>query len=205
MARVSLNDLDKYSRGGGAFFKLEDGEKKSVRFLFNNIDEVVESALLVHEFTGDKFATIDCNRPDQSQPIGDCKWCAMNNNAVIRIVLPIYEEETQSISYWKKSGAFVKETLLPMFENLPAGAPISGQSFILSRTGKTWKDTKYSVAPDMRVMNDMKTKEQFGEIKSPYEMNMIRETDYDFDPTPTNNTQSNTGAPQATRRTTDVF
>lgn len=208
MSKVSLNDIDKFSRGGGSFFKLEDGERKSVRFLYNNVDEVINSPVLVHEFTGEKFATIDCCRQD-GDPMDTCKWCAMGNNPVTRVVLPIYDEESGEIQYWKKSAVFVRDTLMPVFENLPAGAPISGQIFTIGRTGKTWKDTKYTVAPDLRVMNDMKAKEQFGEIKDPYEMNMIRPNDYDFDPTPSNQSQGannyQQSIPQATRRTADVF
>ena len=201
MARVSLNDADKFTGGGSSFFKLEDGEKKSVRFLFNTVQEVVDSALSVHEFTGNKFATIDCSRtPDESAD--SCKWCSMGNNPVMRVVLPMYEEGSNEIQYWKKSGTFVKDTLVPLFENLPAGAPISGQSFIISRTGKTWKDTKYSVAPDMRKMNDMKTKDSFGEVKDPFEINIIRPNDYDFDP---NANDQEPSQQQATRRTADVF
>ena len=65
-------------------------------------------------------------------------------------------------------------------------------------------------------------RKEFGEIKDPFAINMIRESDYDFDPyaQPTNNQNQgfnnqnynnqgfnngfNPGA-QATRRTTDVF
>ena len=202
MGRVSLNDADKYTGGGSSFFKLEDGEKKSVRFLYNTVQELIDSALVVHEFTGSKFATIDCSRnPDE--PVDSCKWCAMGNNPVMRVVLPMYEETTGEIQYWKKSGSFVKDTLLPLFENLPPNVPISGQSFIVSRTGKTWKDTKYSVAPDMRKMNDMKIKTAFGEVKDPYEINIIKPNDFDFDPNA--NAQDQNPPAQATRRTADVF
>lgn len=203
MARVNLRDLDKYTSGGGAFFKIADGEKKSVRFLYNTVQEVEESPLLVHQFSGEKFATIDCNRPDKTQPLSDCKWCAMGNKPQVRVIIPMYEEETQQIVYWNRLASFANDNLLPLFENLPAGVPISGQSFIISRTGKSLTDTKYSIAPDMRVMNDMKTKDAFGEVKDAYQLNMVHETDYDFDPTPSAQPAGN--APASTRRTADVF
>lgn len=204
MARVNLNDADKYTGGGGSFFKLNDGDRKSVRFLFNNVQEVMESALAVHEFTGDKFATIDCSR-NPGDPADMCKWCSMGNNPVMRVVLPLFVEGDNEIQYWKKSGTFVRDTLLPLFENLPAGAPISGQTFILGRTGKTLKDTKYTCAPDMRVQNDMKTKEQFGDIKDPYDINIIKPYDFDFDPQASAQDNNQAPAQQATRRTADVF
>ena len=43
MSRVNLADAGKYTGGGGSFFKLEDGEKKNVRFLYNTVQEVMES------------------------------------------------------------------------------------------------------------------------------------------------------------------
>lgn len=199
MARLTAEQADKFLSKGGSFFKLEDGDKKSVRFLYNSIDDI--EYLGVHEFSGQNFATIDCGRQD-GDPMDACKWCAMGNQAVVRVILPILDIESGEIQYWKRSATFVKKTLVPLFENLPSNAPISGQIFILGRTGKTIQDTTYTVAPDMRIMNDGKTKDQFGEIKDPFEMNMIRPTDYDFDPTPNNNQQV---APQATRRTADVF
>lgn len=206
MARANLSDVGKYTGGGGSFFKLEDGEKKSVRFLYNTVQEVMASALTVHEFTGDKFATIDCARLSSEDPVDACKWCAGGNNPVMRVVLPMYDEVSGEIQYWKKSGSWVTDVLVPLFENLPAGVPISGQSFVISRTGKTFKDTKYQVAPDMKNPNDNKTKDQFGEVKDPFDINIIKPNDYDFDPNGTvTNNASQGPAQQATRRTADIF
>lgn len=204
MARVNLDDADKYSGGGSSFFKLDDGEKKSVRFLYNTLQEVKEAALSVHEFTGSKYATIDCCRLTTEEPVENCKWCAGGNRAVLRIVIPIFSIEDNEIQYWKRSGSFVNDNLIPLFENLPVGAPIAGQTFTLSRTGKDWKDTKYQVAPDMRVPNDNKTKDQFGEIKDPFELNIIKPNDFDFEPEVPAQSQ-NAQPQQATRRTADVF
>lgn len=181
MARASLNDLNKYS-GGGTYFKIDPNTSKTVRFLYNTIEEVVNSALVVHEFSGENFATttIDCARQD-GEALDNCKWCMMGNKPVMRVVLPIYDELTGEISYWKKPGAFVQNSLLPLFENLPVGVPIAGQKFQIKREG-TGINTRYSVAPDMRTPNDNRTAESFGDIKDPYDMNMIRPSDYDYDP-----------------------
>lgn len=203
MSRVNLDDLDKYVGGGSSFFKLNDGDKKNVRFLYNTVEEVKAAAMVVHEFTGDKFATIDCNRAS-SEGVEECKWCAMGNNPVMRVILPIYVEDSGEIQYWKKSGSFVKDTLLPMFENLTPGAPISGQIFILGRTGKTMTDTKYTCAVNMKNPNDMKTKDQFGEVKDPMAINMVKPYDYNFDPMAAPAQQA-TASQTAVRRTTDVF
>ena len=203
MARVNLNDAEKYMGGGGSFFKLEDGESKKVRFLFNSPEEVEESALVVHEYTGKQFATIDCSR-NPGDPLDACKWCASKNNPVMRVVLPLYVEDAKEIQYWKKSGKWVKDTVMELFKNLPEGAPISGQIFTISRRGKKMQDTVYTVAPDMKIPNDNKKKDEFGEVKDPFDLNIIKPNDYDFDPV-ANAEDSNQPTTQSTRRTTDIF
>ena len=204
MSRVNLADAGKYTGGGGSFFKLEDGEKKNVRFLCNTVQEVMESGLLVHEFNGDKFATIECCR-QEGDSLDTCKWCANGSNPVVRVVLPIYDVESGEIQYWKKSATFVTNTLVPAFESIPSNLPISGQIFTLGRTGKTMTDTKYTAAPNLGAPNDGKRKEEFGEVKDPFSLNMIKPNDFEFE---TQQTQSNIGVSNqftATRRTTDVF
>lgn len=205
MARVNLNDADKYTGGGSSFFKLNDGESKKVRFLYNTVAEIENSALVVHEFSGKNFATIDCSR-NPGDPADMCKWCSMGNNPVMRVVLALYVEDTQEIQYWKKSGKWVNDTIMDLFRNLAPGAPISGQIFTISRRGKKMQDTVYTVAPVMSIQNDMKTKEQFGEIKDPFEINIIKPNDFDFDPQANaQEAQNQEPAQQATRRTADVF
>ena len=206
MARISFEAAEKLTSGGGSFFKLEDGDKKNVRFLYNTLEEVKNSALSVHEFNGEKFATIDCCR-QEGEALDVCKWCAMGNNPVARVILPIYDVESGEIQYWKKSLTFVKNTLIPAFESIPPTLPISGQVFTLGRTGKTMTDTKYTAAPNLSAPNDGRKKEEFGEVKDPFEMNMIKPNNYDFNSQSTQ-TQPSVATPNtftATRRTTDVF
>ena len=201
---IKLDDLGKTSGGGSSFFKLEDGQSKRVRFLFNTVSDVENNAYYVHVFSGKNFATIACSR-GEGEAIDTCKWCSMGNNKVDRVVIPFFLEEENEIQYWTRSGKWVSDTLIPVFTNLPEGAPISGQSFIISRKGKTMQDTVYTIAPDMRVQNDMKTKEQFGDIKDAFECGAIKPNDYDFDPKGNESNSNNQQIPQATRRTTDVF
>lgn len=201
--RVNLNDAGKYVKGGGSFFKLTDGQSKHVRFLYNTVADVENSALIVHEFTGSNFATIDCCR-EEGEPLDACKWCASGNGAVTRIVIPMYVVEDNEIQYWKKSGTWVQNNLIETFKTIPSTAPISGQEFILSRKGSKMQDTVYTIAPNLQSPNDMKAANQFGEVKDPFELNIIKPNDFDFNPQ--QNSQPNTNAvPQATRRTTDVF
>lgn len=201
---VKLEDLGKSNGGGGSWFKLDDGQSKRVRFLFNTPQDIEGIAYYVHKYNiPGNYATILCGRND-GDPIDMCKWCSSGNNRVIRGVIPLYCETDNEIQYWSdRSGKFIEENLLPQFQNLPTGAPIAGQIYIVSRKGEGLQ-TKFSVAPDMKTPNDMKTKDQFGEIKDAFEINSIKPTDCDYDPHATNE-QNQEPAQQATRRTADVF
>lgn len=202
MGRVSLAQAQKMSGGNGSFFKLDDGEKRNVRFLYNTIADVDNTVYRVHEFTGEKFATVDCCR-NEGDALDVCKWCASGNTPVYRVVLPMYDVDKGEITYWKKSSTFVTNTLMPVFESIPKELTISGQIFTLGRTGKTKTDTKYTAAPNLGAPNDGKKSEEFGEIKDPFELNMIKPNNYEFD----NKTQANPANQfTATRRTTsDIF
>ena len=211
MARVNLADADKYTGGNSKFFKLEDGDSKKVRILYNSVNEMSNSALSVHELqdqTSKRYATVDCAR-SEGDPIEMCPYCSRGLKPVMRIVLPLYNIEDKEIQYWKKSGSFANETLLPQLENVEqSGGSIAGQTFIFGRKGKTMQDTKYSVSVDLSTPNDRKTKDDFGTVEDPFTLNMIRPSNFDWESYvngDSNNKDQNQNIPQATRRTADVF
>lgn len=202
---VRLQDLGKTNGGGGSFFKLEEGQSARVRFLFNQVGDVEQVCYYVHKYNiPGNYATILCSR-EEGEPIENCKWCSLGNNKVVRGILPLYNEDAQEVQYWTdRSGKFIEETLVSQFVNLPLGAPIAGQVYIITRKGKGMQTT-YTVAPDMRTANDNKTKDQFGEVKDAFEINAIKPNDCDYDPQkPVDQAQEPTQA-TATRRTADVF
>lgn len=201
MARITSDQIKNYSRGGGSFFSLKDGESANVRFLYNTYKDV--EAFVVHEFNKNQnFATIDCAR-QEGDPIDACKWCASGSKPVVRIVIPLYNEDTGEIQYWKKSGNWVENTLKPYLDEINPGQPISGQIYKIKRTGKEMRDTVYTPIPV--GANDNKTKDQFGEIRDPFELNIIKESDYDYNPDNGNNNSNNTQPTTSTRRTLDTF
>lgn len=205
--RLGWDQAKNLSGGGSSFFKLQDGETARVRFLYNVIGEIEPYA--VHSINqGTNFATIDCSR-GPGEPADVCKWCASGNNPVSRVVLALYNMDSNEIQYWTRSGSWVEGTLLPTLEEIPQNQPISGQIFKVKRTGKTMQDTKYNVMAEMGSTNDMQTKDKFGEVKDPFEANIIKPNDYEF-PVATANTNSfgnsntNNGF-TSTRRTTEMF
>lgn len=199
MARISNDQIENYSKGGGAFFSLKDGESANVRILFNTYSEI--PTYTVHEFNqNNNYATIDCARLEAEEPVSNCKWCSMGNPRVTRTILALYNEDTQSVQYWKRSGKWLNTELKPYLDEIPAGQPISGQIYKIKRTGKDMQNTKYTLFPV--GSNDLKTPAMLGEVKDPFSLNIIKNADCDFDP---NAAAASQPTQQATRRTVDVF
>lgn len=212
MAKFSFDQMMQHTSGGGSsFFNLKENEEARVRFLYNTLQDI--EGYTVHEFNkNNNYATIVCAR-QEGEAKDVCKWCMMDSKPVNRVIIPLYNEDSGEIQYWKRSEQWVKDTMLPQVEEIVnQGAAISSQVYKVKRKGKGL-DTVYSL---IQIGGpDGKTKEQFGEIKDPFAINMIREADYDFDPFAGMDNQAqaqnqgfNNGGfnqPQATRRTTDVF
>lgn len=192
MAKITFDQIGNYTRGGGKYFSIKPGESARVRFLYNTTNDIVP--YVVHEFnTPGNSVTIDCGRQN-NEPLDACKWCASGNPAVVRVVIPLYNEGTGEIEYWKKTGTWVQNTLQPLAQQLQQGQPISGQVFIIGRTGEGLQ-TRYSVMPDMSRPNDGRKADEFGEIQDAYTTGMIKEADYDYDPNAVPQ-QNNFGQPQ---------
>ncbi len=200
MAVITSDQFEEYSKGGGQFFTLKDGESANVRFLYNNYTDL--RAHSVHDFVNPgNSATIDCAR-QQGDPVDTCKWCASGYKPVPRIILAMFNEDTQSIQYWKKSLSWVQNTLKPYFDEIAPGQPISGQIYKIKRTGK---DLNTIYTPIPVGANDNKTCDQFGEVKDAFELNIIKPNNYDYNPNMSTNTNNTTQIPTATRRTMDMF
>ena len=207
------------SGGGSSFFKLEDGNSALVRFLYNTIDDMIPvGAHIVKQNEQDKFGTVVlCGRETSDDPIDHCKWCAMGNKVLPRYVVPMYNEDSHEIQYWLRTSNF-EQLLTAQVEELDQTKPISGQIFKIKRTGND-KSTQYMLIPTGN--NDGKTKDSFGEIKTPEESNVIKPATYEFPVNNQgnygnfgnnqgnyNNAQNNGFANQnfqSTRRTTDMF
>lgn len=204
--KMTWEQSEHLAQGGNSFFKLQDGQTARVRFLYNLITEI--EPLCVHSVNeGNNYAIIDCSR-GPGEPLENCKWCASGNNPVGRVVLPLYNMDSNQIEYWVRSTSWVKGTLLPCLEEIPQNQPISGQTFKIKRTGKTMQDTTYNVMAEMGTQNDMKTKDQFGEVKDAYSSNIIKLNDYTFPVNTQPNNGSNFGGNNdftSTRRTAGIF
>lgn len=182
MAEFGFSDWNKaVSSGGGAnYFNLKNGDSVIVRFAYNTIAQDLKW-YAVHEFTTPgNPATISCAEPDPNNPAGVCTWCQMGSPRVKRVILPIYNVETKTISYWKRTVKYVNDVLLPLFSEVEnVGKPICSQQYKITRRG-TGLDTNYSVIP--MGQPDMTTVDVLGQVKNPFEIKMIKQSDCDYNP-----------------------
>ena len=183
MAEFGFADWNKMvKKGGGAsYFSLKDGESAMVRFVYNTMNDI--KGYIVHEFPGAvgvAGATISCAEPDPNNPAGVCKWCSMGNPRVQRVIIPVFNMEKNQIEYWKRTAVWVQDKLFPLFEEVQnQGRPIASQQYKIKRTGSKL-NTNYSLI-NMGPC-DNTTAEQRGEVKSPFDVNMIKPSDCDFTP-----------------------
>ena len=172
---MSFDDLVNYKpQSSGKFFSLKNGEEARIRFLYNGLEEI--GAYIVHEFTN-PYATIACAR-DDSQPNDVCPWCAQGNTRVRRVIFPIFNLEENEIQYWKRTAQFAKEKVIPMLQEVASqNQPLSSMIYKIKRMGDG-RDTTYTVVPT--GMPDGQRKEVFGQVEDPFDLNMIRESNYNY-------------------------
>lgn len=219
--RLTREQAKNLSGGGSQFFRLGEGQSAMIRFLYNSVADLDNEALAAHSIlpqeSGQQYTiNVMCGLSHPDAPLTECKWCATNHKQVARYPLALYNEDTQQVEYWLKSGQYVDALIAQLEQIVPQGQPISGQIFKIIRTGKGTQ-TQYPIIPT--GMNDGKTSNMFGEVKVPEERGLLRPADYEF-PAVTNNgvnvannfnggnnynNGNNFNNFQSTRRTTDVF
>lgn len=120
MARVKLSDSDAYVAGGGGFgfFKIgDDGETKSIRLLYNSIDDI--PADIVHRVSVDgKTRWVNCLRNNADDPEDMCPLCAAKNQRQRRIFLRVFEitkfdrkgkPVEGDVKYWDRGNTIISD------------------------------------------------------------------------------------------------
>ena len=90
-----MEELEKQS-GSKNFFSLKPGEEANVRVLYNNDADIVGNR--VHELGQEyKWATVKCPIESNDDSIEKCIYCSRGMQPVIRVVVPLYNEDKQQI------------------------------------------------------------------------------------------------------------
>lgn len=143
MARVKLGESDAFVSGGGGygFFKItEDGETKSIRLLYNSLDDI--PADIVHRVSvGGKSRWVNCLRQNADDPEHICPLCAAKNQRQRRVFLRVFEITKfdkkgnpieGDIKYWDRGSSIIAD-----LESLSRRyAPLVSHVFEVERKGK---------------------------------------------------------------------
>lgn len=106
MARFKADQVENYGgQGGAGFFSLKnDKDVASVRFLYNNIEDVEGYA--VHEVdVDDKKRTVNCLR-EYNEPIDKCPFCREKMYQAAKLYIPLYNEDANAVQIWERGKKF---------------------------------------------------------------------------------------------------
>lgn len=157
MARFDFSDVEHYqtkSSGGGYFSLKNDKDVATVRFLYNNADDI--EGFSVHEVeVGDKRRYVNCLRTYRD-PVDMCPLCKAKNQPKAKLFIPLYNVDAEQSQVWERGPKFFGK--ISGVCSRYGRKPIVSQLFEVERNGKP-KDTgtTYEIyrtddeADDMRI------------------------------------------------------
>lgn len=105
MAVFGHQDADHYGNSGSSFFSLKNHlDKAVIRFLYNNMDDVLFYA--VHQVeVGQKNRYVDCLRA-YNEPVENCPFCAAKIKVMAKLFIPVYNEDAKEVQIWDRGKTF---------------------------------------------------------------------------------------------------
>lgn len=157
MARFNAAEVENYGgQGGGGYFSLRnDKDTARVRFMYNDINDVVGYAVHQVEIDGKK-RYVNCLR-EYNQPMSDCPLCAAKNFQLAKLFIPLYDVDEQKVKIWDRGKKFFSKisSLCARYSNPSVVAHV----FEIERNGKPGDQTTsyeiYSVDSDDTRMEDL--------------------------------------------------
>lgn len=159
MARFGFEDYDNYGNNNtNSFFTLkEDRDTAQVRFMYNDMEDV--NAFAVHKVKiGDKFRHVNCLRT-YNDPKSKCPFCREDMPQLVRLYVPVYNMDTQSVQTWERGKQFFNDlqSLFRRYAN--TDKPLVSNVFEIERSGRKGdKNTRYNIFPisaDNTKMNEL--------------------------------------------------
>ena len=136
MAFFKANEADNYGgTGGTGFFGIaNDKEQKSVRFLYNTIDDV--QGMSVHRVkVGDKDRYVNCLR-DYNSPVDDCPFCKAKYPVQARLFVPVYNIEEDAVQIWDRGKTMFSKMSALCSRYVTDGKALVNSIFDVQRNGK---------------------------------------------------------------------
>ena len=136
MARFSANEADNYGgNGGSSFFSLKnDGDVARVRFMYNDMEDVVGYA--VHEVEVDgKRRYVNCLR-EYNEPKSKCPFCEGGYFQRAKLYIPVYDLDDKEVKIWERGKNFFGKISSICARYATGNVPLVAHTFEVERHGK---------------------------------------------------------------------
>ncbi len=106
MPRFNANEVDNYGgQGGTGYFSLKDDmDVATVRFMYNNIEDVEGYAVHQVDIDGRK-RYVNCLR-SYNEPVDTCPFCREGMFTTAKLFVPIYNEKDKQVQVWDRGKKF---------------------------------------------------------------------------------------------------
>lgn len=171
MAKFGLGEAENYGGNGAGFFSLkDDGDSKTVRFMYDSLDDIQGYAVHRINING-RNRYVNCLR-EYDEPIDNCPLCKARNFQSGKFFFSLYDIEEDTVLLWDR-GKNILKTLIPILSEIKG--TVCGTPITITRHGVAGDtNTKYSFElgePDGCTMEDLP------EVSDPTESLIL---DFDF-------------------------
>lgn len=175
MGRFNYQDSDNYGNSSSNFFSLkDDGDVARVRFMYNDLKDVVGYAVHEIEVDGNK-RYVNCLR-SYNEPKSKCPCCANDYMQKAKIYVPLYNVDTKEVQLWERGKKFLGKLQSICTRYARQDSPLVNHIFEIERNGKKGdQQTTYEV---YEVGSDNTTLEDLPEVIEPLG-NVILDKSYD--------------------------
>lgn len=155
MARFKHDEVDHYGgQGGAGYFSLKnDKDVATVRFMYNDIDDVEGYAVHQVEIDGKK-RYVNCLR-EYNQPVDVCPFCRERHFQTAKLFIPLYNVDEDRVQIWERGKKFFAKisSICARYENLVS------HKFEIERNGKPGSTQTtyeiYEVGKDSTTLEDL--------------------------------------------------
>ena len=175
MGRFNYQDSDNYGNSSSNFFSLkDDGDVARVRFMYNDLKDVVGYAVHEIEVDGNK-RYVNCLR-SYNEPKSKCPCCANDYMQKAKIYVPLYNVDTKEVQLWERGKKFLWKLQSIFTRYARQDSPLVNHIFEIERNGKKGdQQTTYEV---YEVGSDGTTLQDLPEVIEPLG-NVILDKAYD--------------------------
>ena len=175
MGRFNYQDSDNYGNSSSNFFSLkDDGDVARVRFMYNDLKDVVGYAVHEIEVDGNK-RYVNCLR-SYNEPKSNCPCCANDYMQKAKIYVPLYNVDTKEVQLWERGKKFLGKLQSICTRYARQDSPLVNHIFEIERNGKKGdQQTTYEV---YEVGSDDTTLQDLPEVIEPLG-NVILDKSYD--------------------------